>query len=99
VVHFRVSLLDSGFCLLLNDEAHLSGDTEVAHCNENNFLEHSVLAKLMRGVTAVLFFFILWQSFEQWKLITAHQAEMHDISYIKVEDPVILLLETKVIAN
>ena len=73
--------------LFLQDKANLGSDTEVGRCYKYNFLKHRVFSELMS-----IFEFCI-------ELLFFHHIEVHHISNIKVENPVLAIFHAKCVAH
>jgi len=73
--------------LLFNNKLHLGCNTEISCDNQYNFLKHSIFAYFV----ALLNFSI--------QLISAQAVEVHHVANIEVENPVLLVLNAKIVAG
>ena len=67
----------------MRQKPQLSAHTEVRYSQEDDLLQHGISAKLM-GVVNM-----------QVHLFSAQGLQMHNVSNIQIEDPVVLLLRTQ----
>ena len=75
----------STFCLreLLRQKPEFSADAEIRDGQENDLLKHCVSGEFMRIVNVKI------------ELVKTHWKKMHNISNVKVENPVILIFDTQ----
>ena len=73
--------------VLLKDETNLCGDAEVRRCDQDDFFEHGIFGELVRVLNICV------------QLLLFHHIEVHDISNVQVEDPVLRVLHTECVPD
>ena len=68
-------------------ESDLSSNAEVSHYIENDLLQHGVLWQLLKDI---------WLRIQ---FICIHWSKVHDVAYIKVVDPIVIVFDTKRISD